>query len=112
VNCSFRHKGEIPSLPPEKETHLCKIGQEAIHNGVKHGKAARIQILLAAHNGCVEVSIKNNGRPFPAVDKLKAGTGLRIMNYRAHVIGGSLEVRSLPHGTEVLVRLPLISNGA
>jgi signal transduction histidine kinase len=39
------------------------------------------------------LSIRNDGAPFPSVVNANAGLGLRIMSYRAHLIGASLEVK-------------------
>ena len=36
------------------------------------------------------------------------GMGLHIMNYRAHTIGGTLEIKSPPgSGTSIVCRVPL-----
>lgn len=108
IPCSFKPKGEVPPLTPEKEMHLYKIAQEAVNNGIKHGKPSKVQICLEKNSSHLRLSIKNNGRPFPAIDKLSAGAGLRIMNYRASVIGAQMDVHPTPRGgTEVACTLPL-----
>jgi signal transduction histidine kinase len=83
--------------------HLYRIAQEAVSNAVKHGQARRIEIGLTAKGRSMTLAVKDNGRGIPRkLPKLK-GMGLRIMNYRAEVIGGTLRVEPVPGGgTRVL----------
>ena len=108
VTCRFKNKGMTPSLTQEMEMHLYKIAQEAASNGIKHGKADKLNISLTCANKQLKLSIINNGLSFPAVDPFNAGSGLRIMNYRAHVIGANLHVgQGQSGGTEVRCELAL-----
>ena len=75
-------------------THLYRIVQEAINNAVKHGKAKRILISLKPGRGQFTLSISDDGIGFSKKTKKGGGMGLRIMKYRAGVVGASLEVRS------------------
>jgi PAS domain S-box-containing protein len=76
--------------------HLYRLAQEAVNNAIKHGKPANIMIGLAAMNGRGTLSIQDDGVGFDAAAPAQSGLGLRIMQYRAKMIGGSLEVDSLP----------------
>ena len=108
VACHFQSQGDIPKLKPEFEMHLYKIAQEAVSNGVKHGKAREVQINLTQMDGVLRLAVKNNGLPFPAVDPFKTGSGLRIMHYRANLLGATLDVKSRAKaGTEVTCSLRL-----
>ena len=113
VTCGFRRTGENASLPSTVVRQLYKITQEAVTNGIKHGKASGVQIALANTGEHLVIKVKNNGLPFPDLKDQNPGMGLRIMRYRANVIGGSLDVRangsrgavvtcSLPLGTEII----------
>ena len=84
-------------------THLYRIAQEAVSNGVRHGHASRIGIEISADPHCIVLSIKDNGKGFPAVEAERKGMGLRIMSYRSDMIGGELGIRRNPvgHGTIV-----------
>jgi len=75
-------------------THLYRIVQEAINNAVKHGKAKRIRISLKPARGRFMLSISDDGIGFSKKTRKNGGMGLRIMKYRAGVVGASLEVRS------------------
>jgi two-component system sensor kinase FixL len=74
-------------------THLYRIAQEAISNAIKHGKSSEITISLKAEHNRITLAIKDDGAGFSQPGKRPRGMGLRIMKYRAGVIGGSLEVR-------------------
>ena len=86
--------------------HLFYIAQEAILNAVKHGKAALIQVQLSAPNGeGYRLTIRDNGTgvTFPLPNG--SGMGIRIMKYRARMIGADLDIAALPEGgTQVVCR--------
>ena len=93
-----------PVLPMSKSIslQLYRIVQEAINNAVKHGKPGRIEIGLATEPTHLRLRIKDDGRGFRIDTARRGGMGLRIMQYRAHVIGGVLTIQSRPNrGTEV-----------
>ena len=108
ISCRFEAQGKIPALEPAVVGQLYKIAQEALTNAIKHGKARRVGISLSNGGASVILKIRNDGLPFPDLKSRSTGMGLRIMNYRASLIGASLEVgcRS-PRGTLVTCSLPL-----
>lgn len=73
--------------------NLFRIAQEAVQNALKHGKATRIVIRLAQKGDCVELVVKDNGRGLPRHFEERQGMGLKIMDYRASMIGAELQVR-------------------
>jgi PAS domain S-box-containing protein len=108
VSCEFKAKGKIPPLEPATISHLYKIAQEAVTNAIKHGKAKHVGINLANGAEHVVLTIENNGLPFPDLKSRSTGMGLRIMNYRASLIGGSLEIKGTgQRGTRVTCSIPL-----
>jgi signal transduction histidine kinase len=63
---------------------------------------------LRAEPNLVSLTIQNNGVPFPDLQIRSTGMGLRIMNYRASLIGGSLTIRaSGSEGAVVTCQVPL-----
>jgi PAS domain S-box-containing protein len=112
ISCRFKTVGDIPELPADATNQLYKIAQESISNAIKHGKARWINILLARQNGVVVLRIKNDGVPFPVDLQPNNRLGLRIMNYRAHLVGATFEI--CPNGecgTLVSCTLPAVTNG-
>ena len=95
-----------PVLVPEHavSVHLYRIAQEAVTNAIKHGKARHIDIALIASGRNVVLQVSDDGVGLPRKPSLKKqGMGLRIMSYRAGVIGGLLLVQSKPGaGVEVV----------
>ena len=75
---------------------------------VKHAKAKAVGISLANGSGEIILTIQNDGLPFPNLKGHSTGMGLRIMNYRASLIGASLEIKADGlQGTCVTCSLPL-----
>jgi len=108
ISCRFKTTGHIPPLKPNVVTQLYKIAQEAVTNAVKHGKTKRVGIDLSNGSDKIVLTIENTGRPFPDLNTKGTGMGVRIMNYRASLIGASLEIKGTePDGTLVTCSLPV-----
>jgi PAS domain S-box-containing protein len=72
---------------------LFRIAQEALHNATKHARAKRILIRLEAQNGQCLLTVKDDGIGLRRTRRQAGGMGLRIMQHRAGLLGGKLEVR-------------------
>ena len=83
---------------PAVGVHLYRIAQEAVNNAIKHGKASRIDIGLTVNEKRIVLAISDNGIGLPKKPAKIKGLGLRIMQYRAGVIGGSLVAQRQPNG--------------
>ena len=70
-------------------THLFRIAQEAVSNATRHARAKQIWLRLRRINGGIRLSITDNGRGLPPESNRSEGLGLRIMKYRASVIGAT-----------------------
>ncbi len=82
-------------------THLFRIAQEAVSNALRHGKKVRrLTIQLRKDDKQIVLSVSDDGTGFPpaqAAAKNK-GMGLRIMQSRAGMIGGTLSIGNNPGG--------------
>jgi signal transduction histidine kinase len=108
VTCRFKADDAIPPLESNTVRQLYKITQEALTNAIKHGKAKQVSIQLSNGSNKLALTIRNSGTPFPSVVGRNAGMGLRIMNYRANLIGASLEIKpGDSDGTVVTCLVPL-----
>ena len=107
ITCQFKADADIPPFEPNVINQLYKIAQEALTNAIKHGKAKRVTISLNRTNHHVQLCVKNTGLPFPDLQSRSTGMGLRIMNYRASLVGASVEVKGSSKGTLVCCTLPL-----
>jgi signal transduction histidine kinase len=107
ISCRFQSTGAIPQLPPNTVRQLYQIAQEAVTNAIKHAKAKRVAIRLSSGANELTLTVRNNGRPFPKLKSGAPGMGLRIMNYRAGLIGASLDVKTAGvQGTRIVCTLP------
>jgi PAS domain S-box-containing protein len=107
VTCAFRCCEPALRLEGHTALALYRIGQEAIHNALQHGKARRIEVELSLDTSLLCLKICDKGEGFGSDATRKDGMGLRIMDYRARSIGASLKVSSQLHvGTEICCFLP------
>jgi hypothetical protein len=78
--------------------HLYLIVQEAINNAVRHGRAKSITVTLRSNRALVSLSITDDGVGIAESAERRSGMGLKLMEYRAAVIGGVLGIKRLPDG--------------
>jgi PAS domain S-box-containing protein len=84
--------------------HLYRIAQEAVNNAIKHGNAQNITIGLSTQNNQVELTVQDDGCGLPKNGPKTTGMGLRVMNYRASMIGATVSIGpASPRGTLVRV---------
>ncbi|MET0292303.1 MAG: PAS domain-containing protein [Steroidobacteraceae bacterium] len=78
-------------------THLYRIAQEGLGNALRHGQPSSIRLTLRAHEGQVELVIVDDGVGFDRrVLQTAGGLGLKIMRFRAQMIGGDVNIESAP----------------
>ena len=94
--------GDEPALElPDKQVFY-RIGQEALHNVVKHAHATHVEVRLQRHNGTLALEISDNGIGFESDGTFPGHMGLVSMRERAASIGARLKVTSAPgDGTSV-----------
>jgi PAS domain S-box-containing protein len=97
----------VDRLPIPTEEALYRIGQEALHNVVKHANAERATIRLRRDGERVVLTVEDDGSGFSPQAVARGHLGLLGMRQRADLIGGELRVESTPdHGTRVEVSVP------
>jgi PAS domain S-box-containing protein len=110
ASCQFKSEGTIPSVPEGMARQLFYIAQEAATNAIKHGRPRHIWIVLAGRPDRLDLTIRNDGAPFAGASAASTGMGLRIMNYRARIIGALFEVGpDRKSGTVVQCTVPIKS---
>jgi two-component system CheB/CheR fusion protein len=111
VDCRFECRDPFFVHDNALADHLYRLAQEAVNNAIRHGRAKHITIGLTATKGGGILTIRDDGSGFEPVSNSPSGLGMRIMNYRAKMIGGSLHVQSSPNcGTAVSCSFPLTSH--
>ena len=95
-------------LPPEHETAIYRIVQEALTNVIKHASAHSVSIVVTSSDRLVRAIVEDDGAGF-AVGKVREhALGLVGMRERAQLLGGRLDVESSPgSGTTIVAELPL-----
>jgi PAS domain S-box-containing protein len=107
ISCQFKCNNAVPIRDSIMARHLYRIAQEAITNAARHGKAKNIRIELTSAKTKTTLKVANDGKDFPKILTKKKGIGLKIMKYRAQMIGGMLEVdRGRKGGTVVTCTFP------
>jgi PAS domain S-box-containing protein len=102
VRCQFSADGQLPKVEDSVALHLYYIAQEAVLNAAKHGQAATVSISLGRANDRLILAVRDDGSGFEVSDHGSSGMGIRIMRYRARVIGAALDLKSQPgHGTQI-----------
>jgi len=80
-------------------THLYRIAQEALTNVVRHSFASEVSICLETIGEELQLRIDDNGRGFAqASQDSVVGLGLKMMRYRAQMIGGDLVLETSAGG--------------
>ncbi len=110
LDCRFHGDRDVLIRDHLAATHIFRIVQEAAHNAARHSGADRIDISLTAGKDKIVVTIADNGCGIPPEPE-SDGMGLRIMGFRAKMIGAGLDIRRRkPRGT--VVRLVLTPDTA
>ncbi|HTU67853.1 MAG TPA: PAS domain-containing protein [Steroidobacteraceae bacterium] len=84
-------------------THLYRIAQEAFTNAIRHGRVTQVAIDLATADGTLTLSVQDNGRGFDERNASNNGLGLKLMRYRAQMLGGDVSIANNREGG-VIVR--------
>jgi signal transduction histidine kinase len=98
----------LPPMPDHTvATHLYRIAQEAVNNAAKHGQARHVVLGLTPGQHSTTLTIHDDGIGFQEGANKPTGMGLRIMHYRASMIGASLAIHSdASSGTTVICEWP------
>ena len=91
VKVTFTHRVKtVRPLSTELANHLYRIAQEAVRNAAHHGRARSIRLHLHGARAKVRLTVTDDGVGMP-VDAVDApGMGLKIMRYRARILGGEV----------------------
>jgi PAS domain S-box-containing protein len=92
---------------------IYRVIQEALNNAARHSQADTVYIRLKKSDGHIETEVEDNGQGFD-LDQVYgthdhlSGWGLKSMQERVEIIGGSFSVHSVPGGgTRIRILVPL-----
>lgn len=107
IVCTHRLESPRP-LNAELANHLYRIAQEAVRNAVRHGQARSIRLHLHGARAKVRLTVTDDGIGMPPQAESAPGMGLKIMRYRARILGGEVRFeRSTPSGTRIICECPV-----
>ena len=108
VACEFRRGAPVTLHDNNIATNLFRIAREAVNNAIRHGRANAVAITLSSDSHIVELEVRDNGAGLPADFNTGSGLGMRMMQYRAQMLGATLQIEPLPEGgVRTLCRAPV-----
>ena len=99
---------EESQVPENLKIIIFRIIQEAMNNSAKHSRARKISLGLSLEDGCISLSVSDDGVGFDRAEAASKGQGakfgLRSMRERAELSGGEFQIESVRKiGTTVRV---------
>jgi signal transduction histidine kinase len=92
----------ILQLEPAVEEDLYRLGQEALHNVVKHSGASRAVVRLEVHTETVTMVIMDEGRGFDPTTVPNGHFGLSTMADRAMQMGATIDIDTRRGGGTII----------
>lgn len=107
INCEM--VGSVPRFRPNIELAVYRIIQELTHNIIKHAYATEALVQLAYINGCLSVTVEDNGKGMPAAAwQSNSGMGIKTIQDRIRKMGGSFDILSDDgNGTSINLELTI-----
>jgi PAS domain S-box-containing protein len=103
------------ALPPELAgaPDLYRIAQEAVRNAARHSGAEEIRLNLMVDDEKLVITVEDDGHGISPNAAAHGGMGLKIMRYRASIVGAVLDIGARDGGgTVVRCLLRHLSEGA
>jgi len=112
IRCCLNLPAENIEFSPAVSSSLFRIFQEAMTNIARHAKASDIQIDISKNgDDILKMRIKDNGVGLKEQNNNNGhvkSLGILGMKERAIILGGNLDIKSIPDkGTEIVLNIPL-----
>jgi two-component system sensor histidine kinase UhpB len=103
LSMSFTARGwQDDRLDPANALQLYRIAQESLNNALRHADSRHIVMTLTMSRAGARLRIADDGRGIAAEASPEAGLGLKIMAYRAGMIGAELKIEPRTGGGTVV----------
>lgn len=107
IACVATFNGDKPQIDPVSEVHLYRIAQECVSNACRHGKPHAVEISMKNDERRLSLAVSDNGCGMDRSPPPGRGIGLSLIQYRANLMGGTLEIETKPGaGTRVICEVP------
>ena len=111
-SCLLRWDDEIDISDDLLASNMFYIIKEAVDNAIRHGNARNIIVSLGGDGGSIVLSVEDDGCGLAEAPEKIEGLGIKIMRYRAWIIGSSIELkRNRGGGLTVSCVLPRKKSG-
>ncbi len=112
IDAKVEVQENLPRLAKEKELALFRVVQEGLTNVMRHSGSRTARIQVSSDANAVTLAIQDEGkgiprRRFAGADSRSQGVGIVGMRERLQQLGGTLDVRPLPKGTEIVAVMPV-----
>jgi signal transduction histidine kinase len=94
IECGFAFDGDAVEVDQWVAVHFYRIAKEAVTNAIKHARPRRVQIRLRVTATEIEIRVEDDGNGIVAGAARAGGMGLRIMEFRARMIGGKFQIQA------------------
>ncbi len=108
IECTIDDDGYDETYVGDESVALIvyQIARESVHNAVKHSQCRAIRVHIST-NGHLELTVHDDGTGFDHQRVTANTNGLRIMQFRAESIGGTVRIQSATDtGTVVTLTVP------
>lgn len=90
----------------EKTTHLYRIGQELLQNATKHSKAKNVYFqFIGQTNNILSIYYEDDGVGFDCRDIVNKGLGLKNIQNRVEIMGGTIVIESLGNNSGTTINI-------
>lgn len=96
------------TIDEDLKLNVYRIIQEQLNNILKHAKASHIKVCIENKNGCLILSITDNGQGFdPAQDR--KGIGISNIINRVISYNGEIDIQTKPfEGCSINIKIPIL----
>jgi len=104
----YLNADELPPMSPEATAHIISFAREALSNAIRHARSPLIEIRVAhdPQRHILRLEVEDHGIGLP--DEPDVGYGLRNMQDRARLLGGTLRLKSeRGKGTTAILTVPV-----
>jgi two-component system sensor histidine kinase DegS len=112
IEAEFTSASREHRLPSHAEVTVFRVVQEVLENVARHANATHVRVTLHLDGATARTIIEDDGIGFDVEEALaraeaRKTLGLALIRDRAHMLGGSLEIESVPgSGTRVVLDIP------
>jgi signal transduction histidine kinase len=109
LQVSIEAPSRQPPFPPPVLESVCQIAYEALSNVIRHAHAQNVRLITNETESTFQLVVEDNGSGFDMqATSGQDGLGLRNIQQRARILGGTIQIQSVPGaGTRLTLTLPL-----